>query len=476
MTLSQSALLKGIFFFDNLSLIWLKTFMENETLSILIVEDDKVTAELNKRLLGRFGEVIVANTVGQAHKVLNEFKFDVAFFDLNLAGELDGLRLLELARHLNVYSIVVSGETATEVLEEAFVNGAKDFLNKPFNKEKLGVVWKRFENFRKDIEFENLINKSFITKSQSLTEELYQIKNLSFSDKPVFVHGETGTGKRVVGHLIRDILKVDNFIEINCSQYSDELFTAELFGHTDNAFTGARKAKKGLLELADNGIIFLDEIHALTSKSQKTLLKAIEEKEFYPLGSNRKVKSNFRVMSATCEDIHALIESGAFRKDLYARISTFEITLSPLRERREDIELLLHFFISKQPFRILINDSAMEYLRNYSWPQNTREIQDLVENWVVHGHRLISPEVLPTRIKSNIIDSKGIVTDEHLDLVEEMGLKEFLATFKKEIIQGITKRHNGTLKAASEAMNVAPAHVTRYLQSHKDKSFNTRRV
>ena len=118
----------------------------------------------------------------------------------------------------------------------------------------------------------------------------------------------------------------------------------------------------------------------------------------------------------------------------------------------------------------------MEYLRNYSWPQNTREIQDLVENWVVHGHRLITPEVLPARIKSNIIDSKGIVTDEHLDLVEEMGLKEFLTTFKKEIIQGITKRHNGTLKAASEAMNVAPAHVTRYLQSHKDKSFNTRRV
>ncbi len=450
--------------------------MNKQKIKILIVEDDLLTAQLNKRLLASFGNVVVANDVREAHDLLKAHDIDVAFFDLNLSGELDGLRLLKLANHLNIYSIVVSGETAKETLEEAFINGAKDFLNKPFNNKKLEVVWSRFENHRKDIEFENIINQSFITKSQSLSEELYQIKNLSFSNKPIFVHGETGTGKRVVAHLIRDILKVENFIEINCSQYSDELFVGELFGHTDNAFTGAKKEKKGLLELADGGVIFLDEIHSLSSKSQKTLLKAIEEKEFYPVGSNRKVKSDFRVMSATCEDIHSMIELGTFRKDLYARISTFQISLSPLRERREDIELLFHYFISKQPFRILINDLALECLHNYSWPQNTREIQDLVENWVVHGHRLITPDVLPSRIKNNIFESKGLVTDEHLDLVEEMGLKEFLVVFKKELIQGMTKRHNGTVRTASKAMDVSPAHVSRYLQTHKDKSFKIGRL
>jgi transcriptional regulator with PAS, ATPase and Fis domain len=181
-------------------------------------------------------------------------------------------------------------------------------------------------------------------------------------------------------------------------------------------------------------------------------------------------------MSATCEDIHSMIELGTFRKDLYARISTFQISLSPLRERREDIELLFHYFISKQPFRILINDLALECLHNYSWPQNTREIQDLVENWVVHGHRLITPDVLPSRIKNNIFESKGLVTDEHLDLVEEMGLKEFLVVFKKELIQGMTKRHNGTVRTASKAMDVSPAHVSRYLQTHKDKSFKIGRL
>lgn len=445
--------------------------MEKSSIKILIVEDDKLTAKLNKRLLSPYGEIILAQNIEEAHDLMKASKIDLAFFDLNLQGELGGLKLLQLSKLLGIYSIVLSGETKREILEEAFKSGAKDYLNKPFDKEKLDSVISRFKNYRKNIDFENLINENFITKSQSITNELYKIKNLSFSDKPIFVEGETGTGKRVVAHLVREVLKVENFLELNCSQFSDELFSSELFGHKKGSFTGADKDKTGLLELADGGIIFLDEIHALSAKSQKTLLKALEEKEFYPVGSTQKIKSNFRVMSATCEDIETLIEIGHFRKDLYARISTFKISLSPLRERKEDLALLFEYFLSKQPFRILINDEALECLKNYSWPQNTREIQDLIENWIVHGHRLITLEVLPIHIKTNLKENKGIITDFHLDLVEEMGLKEFLTTFKKEIIESMAKRHNGTLRVASDVMNVSPAHVTRFLQTNKYKSF-----
>lgn len=447
-----------------------------EKSNILIVEDDKLTAQLNKRILSPYGNIVLAQNVDEAHELMKGGKIDLAFFDLNLKGELGGLKLLKFANLLGIYSIVLSGETKKEILEESFQNGAKDYLNKPFNNEKLESVLSRYNNYKKNVDFESLINRNFITKSQALTEELYKIKNLSFSDKPIFVHGETGTGKRVVAHLVKEALKVENFLELNCSQYSDELFASELFGHVKGSFTGADKDKKGLLELADGGIIFLDEIHALSAKSQKTLLKAIEEKEFYPVGSSKKVKSNFRVMSATCENIHSLIEMGSFRKDLYARISTFEIALSPLRERREDIKLLIEFFVSKQPFRILINDEAMDCLNNYSWPQNTREIQDIVENWVVHGHRLITKDILPAHIKNNITENKGIVSDFHLDLVEEMGLKEFLTTFKKEIIENMAKRHKGTMSKASQAMNVSPAHVTRFLQANKNKNFYSGRL
>lgn len=448
--------------------------MTRNNLNILLVEDDALTAQTNKRLLRSYGTVTIAANCNEAHDLMSKESFDVGFFDLNLYGELDGLKLLKFAKIMKIYSIVLSGEVRTEILENSFTNGAKDYLNKPFNKEKLDSVLKRYFNHEQNTEFENLINKSFITKSMELSQELYKIKNLSFSTKPVFITGETGTGKRVVAHLIKEIIANNNFVELNCSQYTDELFASELFGHIKGAFTGATQDKKGLLEIANNGVIFLDEIHALSLKAQKTLLKAIEEQEFYPVGSDKKVKSNFRVISATCENIHELIEYGEFRQDLYARISTFSINLSPLRERKEDINLLLEYFIAKQPFRIVINAEAKKVLENYSWPQNTREIQDLVENWVVHGHRLITPEVLPTYVKNNMTPSETIISDYYLDLVEEMGLKDFLTVFKKELIKSMVKRHKGVTKHASDAMKTSYPSLTNFIRLNSHRSFKAR--
>lgn len=448
--------------------------MNEKCLKILLVEDDALTAQNNKRLLRAHGHVHVAKDVDEAHELMKKGSFDLAFFDLNLHGELDGLKLLKLANMMNLYSIVLSGEVRNEILEESFTNGAKDYLNKPFNQEKLASVMNRYFNYLKDTEFEQIINQAFITKSSKQTEELYKIKNLSFSDKPVFISGPTGTGKRVVAHMIKDILGLKNFVEINCSQYNDDLFASELLGHKKGAFSGATEDKVGLLELANEGIIFLDEIHALSSRSQKTLLKAIEEKEFYPVGSNRKVKSNFRVISATCENIHSLIQQATFRQDLYARISTFNIELFPLKDRPEDIGLLFEYFISKQPFRIMIKESTHEVLKSYSWPQNTREIQDLVENWVVHGHRLITPEILPTHIKNNIRPQDTLVTDYFLDMVEEIGLSEFLIRFKKELILAMIQRHNGVMKYASDAMKTSYPSLSEFLKKNKSKSFFAR--
>lgn len=448
--------------------------MENENLNILLVEDDALTAQTNKRMLLKYGTISLARNAEEAHKLMKSKKFHLAFFDLNLYGELDGLKLLKLAKILNIYSIVLSGETKQEVFEEAFQNGAKDYLSKPFNTEKLIAVMKRFKVFLQHADFENLINSKFITKSRKLTEELYKIKNLGVSNKPIYISGETGTGKRVVAHLIKEVLACSNFVEINCSQYNDELFASEVFGHVKGSFSGAVSDKKGLLEIANDGVIFLDEIHALSIRSQKTLLKAIEEKEFYPVGSDRKVKSNFRVLSASCENIYELINQGTFRQDLYARISTFNINISPLRERKEDISLLFEYFIGKQPFRIVINSKTKEVLESYSWPQNTREIQDLVENWVVSGERLITPELIPTHIKNNINPYESVISDYYLDLVEEMGLKDFLTVFKKELITAMIKRYNGVPLRASKVMKGSYPSLMEFMKKNSDKSFNTR--
>lgn len=442
--------------------------MEISNLKILFVEDDDLTRQVTRRVLSKYGKVVPVNNYISALNFLDKESFDVAFFDLNLHGELSGLDLVKYAKSKGLYSIVVSGETENNTIENAFLGGAIDYLLKPFNDEKLQNVMNRYFNNKRHLDFENIINKNFITKSQKQLDELYKLKNITISDKPIFIQGETGTGKRVVSHIIKKISGCDNFVEVNCSQFSDELIASELFGHKKGAFTGAGQDKIGLLEKANGGIVFLDEIHALSMKAQKTLLKALEEKEFYPVGGNDLVKSDFRIISATCEDIQLLISRGLFREDLFARISTFHISLLPLRERREDIDLLFQYYIQKSLIQIFINDSAKEILKQYSWPRNTRELQDLVENWVVNGNRLITPDVLPTHIRHNLSHEVKLIPDLYLDMIEEYGLSDFLKFLKKEIAKEVIKRNQGSMRKAAEQMKTSHSQLSAFLKKNKD--------
>jgi DNA-binding NtrC family response regulator len=442
--------------------------MIEQNLKILFVEDDEFSQRVTKRTLAKFGEVLAVATVEDALTYLSMYEFDVAFFDLNLNGKLDGLTLVQKASELELYSIVISGEDEGAIIQKAYQNGAKDYVSKPFNDSKFAQVIERFFNNRKHIDFENIINKRFITKSMKQLNELDKIKNLTVSQKPIFINGETGTGKRVVSQIIKEICNPSTYIEVNCSQFTDDLIASELFGHVKGAFTGANQDKVGLLSKADNGIIFLDEIHALSLKSQKTLLKAIEEKEFYPVGSDTPVKSNFRVISATCENMSKLIDHGKFREDLYARISTFNINLLPLRDRTEDIDLLFQYYIQKSMIQIFINDDAKAILRQYAWPRNTREIEDLVENWLVNGDRLITPDHLPSHIRHNLSLKSKFIPDHYLDLVEEHGLADFIKFFKKEICLAMIKRNDDSLRKASDSMGIAHSQLSTYLKQNKD--------
>lgn len=445
--------------------------METTELQILLAEDDVLTLRTNKRILQRFGHVTATSSVQEAQSLARDQKFDLAFFDLNFYGELEGLNLVTIASKAGLYSVVVSAESRSDILETAFKNGTKDYLLKPFNDEKLDQVMSIYFNNRKHLEFEKIINSKFLTKSKKQVDELYKIKNLIMSDKPVFIHGETGTGKRVVSHIIKEISDNNIFLELNCSQFNDELIASELFGHTKGSFTGATDNKEGLLSKANNGTIFLDEIHSLSLKAQKTLLKAIEEKEFYPVGSGKPVKSNFRVISATCEDMNEMLQNGTFREDLYARISTFQVKLFPLRERKEDIGLLFSHYISKHLIQIFITDEARDILKNYSWPRNTREVEDLVENWVVNGNRLIKAETLPAHIRHNIVSRSRTIPEAYLDLVEEYGLNEFLAFMKNEISTAMVKRHGGSIRKAAKVMKSSHSNLAGFMKESNSKNF-----
>lgn len=442
--------------------------MNNLKLKILLIEDDPLTQRTSKRTLSQFGEVTIASTLFEGQALLANNNFDIGFFDLNLHGELHGLELIEIAKSKNLYSVVVSGESLDSTIKSAFEKGAKDYLLKPFTEEKLENVLASFKNSLKHDEAENLIRNFFITNSEKQIQELKKINNLRISEKPIFINGETGTGKRVVGHIIKTICNLNNFIEINCSQFSDELLASELFGHVKGAFTGANHDKEGLLSKANHGIIFLDEIHALSLRSQRTLLKAIEEKVYYPVGSTKPVASNFRILSATCENIQELIKQGQFRQDLYARISTFQINLMPLRERKEDIHLLIQHFISKHLVQIYIENDAKDLLSRYSWPRNTREIEDLVENWIVEGTRIISVENLPVHIRNNSPIESSFIPDLYFDMIEEHGLNDFLVYLKKEIVTGAIKRNGGSMRKTASQMGASYSSLSTFLKQNKE--------
>jgi DNA-binding NtrC family response regulator len=435
----------------------------NNDLQILLVEDDLYTQKVSKRILGRFGNVEAASTKEEAQALLKAKAYDMAFLDLNLHGQLEGLNLIKLSQEFRAYPVVVSGETEKATIQKSLEFGARDYLLKPFDDQKLDSVIARFFLNKKELGLLQKIRKGFVTRSEKQATELAKIVNLSISDKPIFIDGETGTGKRVVAHLIKDTLNCDNFIEVNCSQFSGDTTRSELFGHKSGSFTGATSDKMGLLQKAHGGMIFLDEIHALNLDVQKLLLKALEEKVFYPVGSNIPVKSDFRIIAATCEDIETLINEGKFREDLYARISTFQIKLLPLRERKEDIIPLFEHFISKQPFQMLITDAAQKYLNNYAWPRNTREVQDLLENWVVNGYRLITEEHIPKHIRANLPPQKNLFNQNHLDLIEESGLKAFMSHFKKEIVLEMIKRNDNSIRQAAKKMGVAPSTLSEML-------------
>ena len=436
--------------------------MEKE-LQILLVEDDLYTQNVSKRILSRFGKVEAASTKEEAQGLLKSKTYDVAFLDLNLHGKLDGLNLIRLTQDYKTYPVVVSGEADKAIIQKSLQSGAKDYLLKPFDDHKLDSVIARYFLNKKELGLLKKLRKSFITRNEKQAAELSKIVNLSISDKPIFIDGETGTGKRVVAHLIKETLICENFIEVNCSQFIGDTTRSELFGHKAGSFTGATSDKIGLLQKAHGGIIFLDEIHALPIEVQRLLLKALEEKVFYPVGSNIPVKSDFRIMAATCENIHALIAEGRFREDLFARISTFQIKLLSLRDRPEDIIPLFDHFIAKQPFQMLITEEAQKILKAYSWPRNTREVQDLLENWVVNGHRLITPELIPSRIRENRPAESKLFNQQHLDLIEDLGLKDFMNCFKKELIQEFVKRNNGSIRQAAKKMSIAPSTISELL-------------
>ncbi len=312
-----------------------------KALRFLIIEDDKYFRLTLREILKDFGIIEEATTTAEAQEKLKNSVYDVVLTDIEL-GDDNGVDLIPLIRKNHEHCLVVSSYESDDFIERAYERGAKHYLSKNQLKQQLPVYIQKVLQ-QKGSHFESFLRDEFVTSDPELVGELKRLSEINFKNQTLTISGPTGTGKSLLGKLIHEMTygAKSPLVHLNCSEVPENLLESELFGHEKGAFTGADQKKDGKLKLASGGTLFLDEVGTMPMSMQQKLLKAIDEKSFYPVGATSPIKTEFTLISATCEDLQKKIAEGNFREDLYYRLSGFHFDLKPLAQRLGDIELLI---------------------------------------------------------------------------------------------------------------------------------------
>lgn len=377
--------------------------------SILIVDDEKHTREGLRQALEDEYDIYIAQNADEAFNLLDSEPFDVVLTDLRMAGK-SGMKVIDKTLTLThrPVCIMMTAYGSVDTAVEAMKRGALDFLTKPVNLEKLEILIKRAlqsRNLQKENEelHQRLDQKysfhEFVGNSAALKEVMETVRLVAPSKSTVMVVGETGTGKEMVAQAIHQNSPRNRgpLITVHCAALPDNLLESELFGHEKGAFTGAAEKRIGRFEAANGGTLFLDEIGEINAATQVKLLRFLEQRTFERLGSNKPVSVDLRLVAATNRDLAAQVKEGTFREDLFYRLNVITIKLPALRQRSEDIPLLLDHFIRQFSREngftpVKIAPETMKILIDYEWPGNIRELRNFAENIVVlHRGGTISP-------------------------------------------------------------------------------------
>jgi DNA-binding NtrC family response regulator len=382
---------------------------------IMVVDDEETICVALSAWLAKEGYTVETALSGQAALAQMERKrCDLYLVDFKMPG-MDGLQLLAeiKSRQPDAAVIMITAHGSIQSAVEAMKRGAVDYLCKPFDPEELSLLMERV-SAAKTLQNETAAPEDqwalpqqpawggIVGQSEALRVVLNEIEEVAPSNAPVLITGETGTGKDLLALAIhmRSEQAQGPFVAINCGAQSETLLESELFGHERGAFTGAVKARRGRLEMANGGTLFLDEIGEISPKMQVNLLRVIEEKKFCRLGGNQPIDVSFRLVSATHRDLQQLLREEQFREDFFYRINVLTIHIPPLRERLEDVPVLADFFLHKyaqetgKPVEGL-TPRAVEILMGYSWPGNVRELRNVIERAVVIARgRMIGAEEL----------------------------------------------------------------------------------
>lgn len=435
-----------------------------QTLSILIIEDDKYTRLNLREILSPFGLVEEAQNEAEALSKLKNQLYDLVLTDIDL-GDGSGVNLIPVVVKRGAQCIVVSSYEEEAVIEKAYTHGASHFLSKAKLREKLPVYVNKFLQ-EKSESFTEFLRNEFITQDDELIRELRQLCQLNLKNQSLLITGPTGTGKSLLGKLLHSMTTPDApLVHLNCSEIPENLIESELFGHEKGAFTGAESKKQGKLLAADGGTLFLDEVATMPLPMQQKLLKALDEKTFYPVGSTSPVKSNFTLIAATCEDMAEKIQKKSFREDLFYRISGYSFHLKSLAERPGDIDLLVKHFQKNSPRRFVIKPEALEMMKRHPWPGNIRELAKTCERFSQSITGIIDEKVLSKTLIQERSPLAG--TEQWDEFIINHGLRALISQLEKKAVEDSLRRNNGKITACIKELKISSSAFYRILQDHE---------
>ncbi len=434
---------------------------------VLIVDDEEQLVEAFKKKLSREGlAVSAAFTAREAMSLMKKQTFDVCVLDIRLP-DMDGVELLESIKknEPGIEIIMLTGHASVDTAIQSMKLGAYDYLSKPCKLTELSnVIQKAYE--KKALRDRNIVLQeqlqrvevydSFIGVSEPMNEVKRLIRLVAPSDVPVLVLGETGTGKELVARAIHNLSprSASQFVAVNSSTLQESILESELFGYKKGAFTGAQTDKIGLLELADKGTFFIDEIGDMGMAIQAKFLRTLETGIFRRLGDTRESKVDVRFIFATNKSLDNEVKEKRFRKDLFFRLNTFIITLPPLRERRDDIPLLAEYFLGKFArggAKKVLSGDAMELLKDYRWPGNVRELANVMERAVLLcvARETILPEDLPQSMM------EGHFIERDLDRKDLAGEELSLERIQQEHIERVLTLARGNKSKAARMLGIS---------------------
>jgi two-component system nitrogen regulation response regulator NtrX len=443
---------------------------------ILIVDDERAIQTTLRGVLEDEGYRVTAVGSGElALARLQEDTPDIIFLDIWMPG-IDGLETLAEMKRLRpeLAVVMISGHGTIETAVKATKLGAYDFIEKPLSLEKtLLTATRALEHTRLERENRNLRaqlerGQEIVGKSPLIEHLRQQIAVAAPSSGRVLIQGENGSGKELVARAVHTLSarRDGPFVEVNCAAIPEELIESELFGHERGAFTGAVARRRGKFELADQGTLFLDEIGDMSLKTQAKVLRALEEQAFERVGGKDTIRVDVRVLAASNQNLSERIAAGTFREDLYYRLNVIPIEVPPLRQRKEDLPLLVAHFITlfsaengKRPKTISVE--ALAYFLAYDWPGNVRELRNMVERLVIMSPRdVIGPENLPPPLRPRDAEPSGD------DAQRERTLKEAREAFERAFILSELRANEWNMSRTAERLGIERSHLYRKLKAY----------